>query len=77
MTVWSAGALNGSALSVIGAGPLFLFRMVMTVVAFALLRSAAVVSLHGAWMRIVVRVAGSWVVAEGMLMLGWLVKGGG
>ena len=75
MTVWSAGALNGSALSAIGAGPLSFFGIVMTVLVFALLLSAAVVSLYAAWMRIVVRVAGSWVVAVGMLMLGWLAKG--
>ena len=69
------GLLNGSALAAIGAGPLSLFGIVMTVLVFALITSAAVVSLRAAWMRIVVRVAGSWVVAVGMLMLGWLVKG--
>ena len=71
------GLLNGSALAAIGAGWLSLFGIVMTVLVFALLTSAAVVSLHATWMRIVVRVAGSWVVAVGMLMLGWLAKGGG
>ena len=69
------GLLNGSALAAIGAGPLSFFGIVMTVLVFALLLSAAVVSLYAAWMRIVVRVAGSWVVAVGMLMLGWLAKG--
>jgi hypothetical protein len=43
----------------------------------ALLVSAAVVSLRAAWTRIAVRVAGSWVAAVGMLMLGWLAQGTG
>jgi hydrogenase/urease accessory protein HupE len=37
--------------------------------------SAAVVSLRFAWMRIAVRVAGSWVAAIGLLMLGWSLRG--
>jgi hypothetical protein len=28
------------------------------------------------WGRIVVRVAGSWIAATGLLMLGWAVRGG-
>lgn len=71
------GLLNGSALGVIGAGPLSLFGIVMTVLIIALLVSAAVVSLRAAWTRVLVRVAGSWVAAVGMLMLGWLVQGTG
>ena len=71
------GLLNGSALGVIGAGPLSLFGIVMTVLIIALLVSAAVVSLRAAWTRVAVRVAGSWVAAVGMLMLGWLVQGTG
>jgi hydrogenase/urease accessory protein HupE len=37
--------------------------------------SAFVVSLRVAWMRIAVRVAGSWVAAIGLLMLGWSLRG--
>lgn len=69
------GLLNGSALAVIGAGPLSLFGIVVTVLVIALLVSAMVVSLRAAWTRIVVRVAGSWVAAVGLLMFGWLVRG--
>jgi urease accessory protein len=47
----------------------------MTVLVLALLTSAAVVPLRAAWAKIVVRVAGSWVAAVGMLMLGWLAQG--
>lgn len=71
------GLLNGSSLSAIGAGPLSLFGIVMTVLIVALLVSAAVVSLRAAWTRIAVRVAGSWVAAVGMLMFGWFVRGTG
>ena len=71
------GLLNGSALGVIGAGPLALFGIVVTVLIITLLVSATVVSLRPAWTRIAVRVAGSWVAAVGMLMFGWLVKGTG
>jgi len=39
--------------------------------------SAFVVSLKQAWTKIVVRVAGSWVAAMGMLMFGWLMRGQG
>ncbi len=69
------GVLNGSTLGVIGAGPLALVGIVITVLVTALLISAAVVSLRPPWTRIVVRVAGSWVAAVGMLMFGWLVRG--
>jgi hydrogenase/urease accessory protein HupE len=69
------GLLNGSSLAAIGAGPSALSGIVMTVLVLALLTSAAVVPLRALWARVVVRVAGSWVVAVGMLMLGWLVEG--
>lgn len=71
------GLLNGVALAAIGAGPLSLFGIVVTVLVIALLTTAAVVPLRRVWMRIAVRVAGSWVAAVGMLMLGWLAQGAG
>lgn len=69
------GLLNGSALAAIGAGPLSLFGIVATVVMVVLLVSAAVIPLKAAWTRVAVRVAGSWVVAVGMLMVGWFIRG--
>ena len=69
------GLLNGSALAAIGAGPMPLFGIAATVAVTGLLISAVVVSLRVAWMRIAVRVAGSWVAAVGMLMFGWMVRG--
>jgi hypothetical protein len=39
------------------------------------LLAGQVTSLRLAWGRIVVRVAGSWIAATGLLMLGWAVRG--
>ena len=43
--------------------------------ALVALASACVVSLRAGWARIAVRVAGSWVAAIGLLMLGWSLRG--
>ena len=69
------GLLNGSALAANGAGPVSLLGIAVTVLLIALLTAAAVVPVRVLWARIVVRVAGSWVAAVGMLMLGWLAQG--
>ena len=69
------GLLNGSTLAVMGAGASSLFGIVLTVMVIALLTTAAVVPVRALWARVAVRVAGSWVVAVGMLMLGWSARG--
>jgi hydrogenase/urease accessory protein HupE len=69
------GLLNGSALVAAGAGVTSLFGVVLAVLLLALLTSALVAPLQALWARVAVRVAGSWVVAVGMLMLGWLAQG--
>lgn len=69
------GLFNGTALSQANGDMLNLMGIVVGVFVVSLLVSAAVVSLRPAWARIAVRVAGSWVVAVGMLMLGWLMRG--
>jgi hydrogenase/urease accessory protein HupE len=69
------GLLNGYALAETGAGVTALLGIVMTVFLTSLLISAAIVPLQGIWSRIVVRVAGSWVAAVGILMFGWLTQG--
>jgi urease accessory protein len=71
------GLLNGAALASIGAGTPALLGIVLTVLVLSLLVAAAVVPLRVLWARIAVRVAGSWVAAVGMLMLGWLAQGAG
>jgi hydrogenase/urease accessory protein HupE len=69
------GLLNGSTLATMDAGVGSLLGIVLTAFLLVLLASAAVVPLQAFWARITVRVAGSWVVAVGMLMLGWLAQG--
>lgn len=69
------GFLNGSALSALGAGASSLLGIVVTVLLLALLGAAAVVPLRALWSRVAVRIAGSWLVAVGILMLGWLIQG--
>ena len=68
------GALNGVALKE-GAGILGLIGIMATLFVIIAIVSAFIVSLKQPWTRIVVRVAGSWVAAIGMLMFGWLMRG--
>jgi hydrogenase/urease accessory protein HupE len=68
------GFLNGTALRE-GAGTLGLLGIIAMLFIAVALASAFVVSLRRPWMRIAVRVAGSWVFASGLLMLGWMVRG--
>lgn len=69
------GLDNGLALAAIGAGATSVAGIVVTVLVFVLLTSAAVVTLRAFPARVAVRVAGSWIVAVGILMLGWVFKG--
>jgi hydrogenase/urease accessory protein HupE len=69
------GLLNGAALSQANAGMLNVLGIVTTVFVLLLLASATVVALRPTWTRVAVRVVGSWIVAVGMLMLGWLYRG--
>jgi hydrogenase/urease accessory protein HupE len=70
------GVLNGVALKE-GAGILGLIGIMVTLFVLIALVSALIVSLKKPWTRIVVRVAGSWVAAIGILMFGWLFRGPG
>ena len=70
------GVLNGIALKE-GAGILGLIGIMATLFVIIAIVSAFIVSLKQPWTRIVVRVAGSWVAAIGMLMFGWLMRGQG
>lgn len=64
------GYLNGSAkLGVLG-----LSGVAATLFVVVALVAAFVVSLRAPWSRIAVRVAGSWLVAISMLMLGWAFR---
>ena len=68
------GFSNGVALRD-GAGTLGLIGIMSIVFISVALASASVVSLRRPWMRIAIRVAGSWICASGLLMLGWMAKG--
>jgi hypothetical protein len=52
-------------------GALGLLGIVSTLFVFIALIASFVVSIRIPWMRIAVRVLGSWIVAIGLLMLGW------
>ena len=67
------GVLNGVALKE-GAGILGLIGIMATLFVIVAIVSAFIVSLRKPWTKIVVRVAGSWVAAMGMLMFGWLMR---
>jgi len=69
------GFLNGSAMAQAGSGFLALFGISVAVFLLVALISALVVSLRKQWERIAVRVAGSWITAIGLLMLGWAYRG--
>ena len=70
------GVLNGVVLKE-GAGILGLLGIMATLFVIVAIVSAFIVSLKQPWTKIVVRVAGSWVAAMGMLMFGWLMRGQG
>jgi hydrogenase/urease accessory protein HupE len=70
------GYLNGTAMAArAGGGFLALFGISSAVFVLVALMSALVVSLRKQWARITVRVAGSWITAIGLLMLGWTYQG--
>ena len=65
------GYLNGAAMSQAKLGALGLVGIVSTLFVVVALAAALVVVLRAPWARIAVRVAGSWIVAIGLLLLGW------
>jgi len=70
------GFFNGIALKA-GLGGLGLLGIMSALFVLVAIVSAFVVSLKPPWTRIAVRVAGSWVAAMGMLMIGWFFRGQG
>ena len=69
------GWMNGASIAESGRSALGLVGIAATVFVCVSLVSALVISLRAAWLRIAVRVAGSWVAAIGLLMIGWAVHG--
>lgn len=69
------GWLNGAGIAESQREALGLVGIVSALFVLAALASAVVLSLRASWMRIAVRVSGSWVAAVGLLMLGWGLRG--
>ncbi|MCJ7642429.1 MAG: HupE/UreJ family protein [Desulfobacterales bacterium] len=67
------GFLNGAVMKD-GAGTLGLVGIMTILFVLVTLASAFVVSLKRPWARVVVRVAGSWIAATGMLMFWWAMR---
>lgn len=67
------GYINGAAMAPAEVGYLALGGAVSATFFLTVVVSAQVTALPAGWPQIVVRVAGSWLAATGMLMFGWLV----
>jgi hydrogenase/urease accessory protein HupE len=69
------GWLNGAGIAESQREALGLVGIASATFVLVALASALVVSLRAEWTRIAVRVAGSWIAAIGLLMLGWSLRG--
>jgi urease accessory protein len=68
------GYLNGTGMGQFDTAAVALLGLVFAVFILIALAAAFVVRLRAHWTRIAVRVAGSWIAASGLLMLGWAVR---
>lgn len=68
------GYLNGTAMAQTGDGTLALLGIAAAVFAIVALLAAFVTWLSVAWARLAVRVAGSWIVAIGLMTLAWAAR---
>ncbi len=69
------GFWNGVAMGAAAAGPVAVLGAASATLLTATLTAALAAALESGWPRIVLRVAGSWVAALGLLALGWTLKG--
>lgn len=69
------GWYNGVAMAIAGLQATGLLGTAGAVFVVAALAAALVVTLQQSWTRIAVRVAGSWIGASGLLLLGWSLSG--
>ena len=69
------GYLNGTGMGQSGFALAALLGLTAGVFVLIVLTAAFVVQLQAQWARIAVRVAGSWIAASGLLMLGWSFRG--
>jgi urease accessory protein len=68
------GFLNGVDIGRAPDGALVLLGLVFAIFVVVAIASSFVVSLRQQWLRIAVRIVGSWIVASGLLMLGWTLR---
>jgi hydrogenase/urease accessory protein HupE len=68
------GWLNGAAIAEAQREPLGLVGIVSATFVLVALAGAFAVSARATWAQVAVRVAGSWVAAIGLLMLGWSLR---
>jgi urease accessory protein len=68
------GQVSGATLSPAGASLLELTGAVSAVFCLLAILSAQVTTVRAGWAQTAVRVAGSWIAAAGVLMLGWLAR---
>lgn len=68
------GYLNGAGMGEFATASVALLGLVFGIFVLIALAAAFVVRLRANWARIAVRVAGSWIAASGLLMLGWAVR---
>lgn len=68
------GYLNGAGMGQPESATVALVGLVSAVFVMIAIASAFVVTLRAEWARIAVRVAGSWIAASGLLMLGWAFR---
>jgi len=70
------GYLNGTGMGASVTAAVTAFGLVSSVFVLVALAAAFAVQLQQHWARIAIRVVGSWVAASGMLLLGWIIRGG-
>jgi urease accessory protein len=68
------GYLNGAGMGHSLSTLVVLMGLVFATFVLVALVAAFVVRLHASWMRIGVRVIGSWIAASGLLMVGWATR---
>jgi hydrogenase/urease accessory protein HupE len=69
------GYFNGTGMGESVSAILPVVGLALAVFVLIALAAAFVVQLRAHWARIAVRVAGSWIAASGLLLLGWAVRG--
>jgi urease accessory protein len=67
----ACGFLNGAALAEVGQGVVALLGIVTVVFIAMTLVTSSVLLLRAGWPRLAARIAGSWIAASGLLLLGW------